>query len=103
MKIVDYSEMRKLFNEEYLRTMQLVRDGETHLDNLAEGFLEADRVIERLPEVDAVPVVRCKDCVYRRLTGKAPFMFYTCSVAEGLNVCKSDAFCSYGERRADHD
>ena len=51
--------------------------------------------------IDAVPVVRCKDCVYRHLTGKAPFMYYTCTVAEGLNVCKSDAFCSYGERRKD--
>lgn len=48
---------------------------------------------------DVVEVVRCKDCVYRHLTGKAPFMFYTCTIAEGLNVCKENAFCSYGEKR----
>lgn len=54
-------------------------------------------------KVEFAPVVRCKDCVYRRLTGKAPFMFYTCTIAEGLNVCKEEAFCSYGERKDDAD
>lgn len=51
--------------------------------------------------VEFAEVVRCKDCVYRHLTGKAPFMFYTCTIAEGLNDCKENAFCSYGERRTD--
>lgn len=46
--LVDYDEVRKLFDEEYKQTMQLIQDGETHLDNLAEGFTEADRVIFRL-------------------------------------------------------
>ena len=32
------------------------------MDNLAEGFVEADRVIREMPTVDAEVVVRCKDC-----------------------------------------
>ena len=51
--------------------------------------------------VEFAEVVRCKDCVYRHLSGKPPFMYYICTVAEGLNVCKDDSFCSYGERRDD--
>ncbi len=57
LKLIDYGEIRTLFDEEYKKTAQLIRDGETHLDNLAEGFAEADRVIWKLPTVDAVEVV----------------------------------------------
>lgn len=49
---------------------------------------EVDAVIAKAPAVDAVPVVRCKDCIYRyrgsraKCTGRRP-----------------DEFCSDGERR----
>ena len=46
--LIDYVEVSNLFNEEYKQTMQLIEAGETHLDNLAEGFTEADRVLLRL-------------------------------------------------------
>lgn len=46
--LIDYDEVRNLFDEEYKQTMQLIEAGETHLDNLAEGFTEADRVLFRL-------------------------------------------------------
>lgn len=46
--LIDYYEVRNLFNEEFKQTMQLIEAGETHLDNLAEGFTEADRVLFRL-------------------------------------------------------
>lgn len=48
MRIIDYEELRKLFDEEYKRKRQLIEEGETHLDNLSEGFIGADRVIWKL-------------------------------------------------------
>lgn len=60
LKLVDYDAMRKAFNEKFKETQQLIQDGETHLDNLAEGFLEADRVIYSLPTIDAVPVTEAE-------------------------------------------
>ncbi len=84
-KIIDYLELKKLFDEEYKKTAALIRDGEEHLDNLAEGFYEADRVIFRLPTVDAVEVVRCKDCKHR------------CS-GEYCECRPEDGFCNDGER-----
>lgn len=58
--------------------------------------------IDDAPTVDAVPVVRCKDCKHCYLAGKAPFMYYACDIANGLGAgCKEDDFCSYGERRCD--
>ena len=50
--------IRDLFDEEFKKTRQLIQQGETHLDNLAEGFLEADRVLLRIPTSDVVEVVR---------------------------------------------
>ena len=53
--------------------------------------------IKSMPTIDAVPVVRCKDCVMYKSSGKS-----------GLNlgwwpVCSfvrwGDDFCSYGERK----
>ena len=55
--------------------------------------------INRAPTVDAVLVVRCKDCRYetsnqhaRKLTGQ-----YWCKYK--LQPCNADGFCSYGEKR----
>jgi hypothetical protein len=41
----NYKIVSKLLDEEYLRIVKLIEQGETHLDNLAEGFASADRVI----------------------------------------------------------
>jgi hypothetical protein len=51
----DVEGYRKLFDEEYKKTRQLISEGETHLDNLAEGFSEAGRVIDRMPTADVAP------------------------------------------------
>lgn len=51
-------------------------------------------ILEMLPSVDAVEVVRCKDCKYWK-EGK-------CWNLKGLNktdgIVNADDFCSYGER-----
>ena len=60
-----------------------------------------DDVIERLdslPTIDAVPVVRCKDCIYRNDTekGKA-LMWLPCEeVRKGDNW-----YCAEGERKCE--
>ena len=54
-RYIDMDGYRKLFDEEYKKTRRLISEGETHLDNLAEGFSEASRVIDRMPTADVVP------------------------------------------------
>ena len=51
----DVDGYRKLFDEEYKKTRELIFEGEIHLDNLAEGFSEASRVIDSIPTADVVP------------------------------------------------
>ena len=83
--------------------------GTSWAENVCEAqhkrLLEIVNAIYNAPTVDAVPVVRCKDCIHRRTTGRPPFVVFVCSHNKGLgdNV-KDDDFCSYGEKREDnHD
>lgn len=101
MRLIDADNVRNLFDAEFKETRKLILAGETHLDNLAEGFAEADRVIWQMPTVDAVPVVRCKDCLFRE-SGE--------NECESWEWCKAlhremppHAFCSLGDRKDDDD
>ena len=53
--------------------------------------------VEEMPTVDAVEVVRCKDCIKRYDTDECPM----CFLNRGLYVecTKDDGFCDLGERK----
>ena len=58
---------------------------------------KARKLIENAPAVDAVEVVRCKDC--RHITVERGLCF--CNVWEKFNGMGYEGFCNYGERRSD--
>lgn len=60
-------------------------------------FSYVSDMIINAPTVDAVPVVRCKECKHMRRDNVGVF----CKVWHGYNGCGEDGFCSYGERRTD--
>ena len=99
-RLIDYDEIRRLFDAQYKETVQLIHDGEAHLDNL-EGFTEADRIIQKIPTVDAVEVVRCLDCFYytpvNDKIGKCVFL-----IGEHQYVVP-DGYCYLGERKEGAD
>lgn len=100
MRLIDADNVRGLFDAEFKETRKLILAGETHLDNLAEGFTEADRVIWEMPTVDAEVVVRCKDCEY----SYDEISYLCCS--HGVCVdCEvpSNFYCAYGKRRAEKE
>ena len=76
-----------------------------HYWNEGEGgyYLAEDVIpdIDNAPTVDAVEVVRCKDCVdcYAAKMRSGGIYFYQC-LRNDIEV-KQDDFCSYGERRTD--
>jgi hypothetical protein len=58
---------------------------------------ERDQAVEELHRnTDAVPVVRCKDCVCKA-SAEVIGGFLICP-ASGMEICDDD-FCSYGERK----
>lgn len=68
-----------------------------------EAYMDAE-ILRAIPTVDAVPVVRCKDCKY------AQNDYDGFSTTVGCNMLKCatgwHSFCSYGERKdggADND
>ena len=53
------------------------------------------RMFDSLPTIDAVPVVRCWECIYRDGTPGQPNIL--------CGQMHDDDFCSYGQRKeADH-
>ena len=67
---------------------------------LIDGILD---LIEKHPIVDAVDVVRCKDCknwggiIFGNVCSR-----WSAPLAGMKNCTKPDDFCSYGERRCDN-
>ena len=57
-RYIDADILPKLFDEEYKKTRKLIEDGETHLDNLAEGFSEAAHVVTSVALTTDVQEVR---------------------------------------------
>lgn len=74
---------------------------------LGEGYAAYERIedvcdmLEDCPTVDAVEVVRCKDCKHYMLWEDSDDK-KTCAKSIGLMVSSPDDFCSYGERRTDN-
>ena len=72
------------------------------------GLNDVAKELKAAPTIDAVPVVRCKDCKKWEADGAYEFdidgakrMWGVCS--NSLHHCKDNHFCSYGERREDNN
>lgn len=50
MRLIDADEALRLFGKEYEKTKELIHNGETQLDSLAEGFTEAHHIMEITPD-----------------------------------------------------
>lgn len=100
MRLIDADEALRLFGKEYEETKELIHNGETQLDSLAEGFTEAHHIIKYvLPSVDAVVVTRCKDCAHYDM-GVCLKIYSDGNVhTEAWQSRKPEDFCSYGERK----
>ena len=57
---------------------------------------QARKLIENSPTIDAVPVVRCKDCVYMIVKENGDRF---CDAWESYNGCGGLGFCHHGERK----
>lgn len=62
------------------------------------------REISDAPTIDAVPVVRCKDCKHHRMLRERDMCAKNAKVLDGhevgLTATNPDNFCSYGEKEA---
>ncbi len=56
---------------------------------------KARKLMEDAPEVDAVPVIRCRDCKFLRLTG----LVWKCQNRLVMMLCEPNDYCSRAERK----
>lgn len=81
--------------------------------DVSDEDIIAKEIIRNAPTVDAVPVVRCRDCIAFEEIGKhptnkggTPFGYcYHWQYEQGMspNEVDGDDFCSYGERKEDEN
>lgn len=100
---VDYDAIREAFDRQYKETRDRIENGETHLDNLAEGFTEADRVLRGMPSV-----VRCGECRHWKRCDYPGRSDGCCLCLAKYHdaerpMTEETHFCAYGEGRADND
>ena len=60
------------------------------------AFIDA-AILKAIPTIDAVSVVRCKDCSYWKAAKVNAKGFLICP-ASGMEITEDD-YCSYGERK----
>ena len=94
MRLVDADQMVVDESEAYMSAQVQITDDLKWLVNFA-AHSKIQKLIADTPTVDAVPVVRCKDCKYRDGTPGQPNIL--CAQMH------EDDFCSYGECREDKD
>lgn len=64
-----------------------------------DSTVEILRILDAAPTVDAVPVVRCRECKHSEKIDYQGRWLYCCMRYAGPSVVRKDDFCSHGERK----
>lgn len=100
-KYIDVKTIPDLFDEKFKETQKLIEAGETQLDNLAEGFAEAEKIV--LFKAQTVDVQEVKHGRWAHLGGDE--WCCTCCgfviTTEGAWEEPAEKYCSYCGARMD--
>ena len=96
-RLIDADEATRLCAEEF--------DGVCVYDvSSSEVISDFEHIINSTPTVDAIPVVRCKDCKHLAVINKAPIYAICKKTNLIFYLWEEDTrehFCAFGERRTD--
>lgn len=95
-RLIDANQMAVDESEAYMSAQVQITDNLKWLVNFA-AHSKIQRLIADTPTVDAVPVVRCKDCKYSN-KGLYGWLWCTAGPCEGKGILE-DFYCKCGERR----
>ena len=93
MRLIDADALIEKFNEKANMAECLV--DERTAERVAT-FCALSDAVEQMPTVDAVPVIRCKDCTFGHYIDHGHMH---CIHPCGLTTNMTDDFCSYAERK----
>ena len=74
-----------------------------HGNSMRGGIRKALRYIEQAPTVDAVLVVRCRECKHYDTADFDGNILCGCTLHSAMVDITPDSFCSYGERKGGAD
>ncbi len=74
---------------------------ERYTDGFNDALMRFKSMVHGAPPVDAVPVVRCRECrhKYRAALSSTGFRCEIWGTYDADPECDPDGFCSYGERK----
>lgn len=101
MRLIDADQMAADESEAYMSAQVQITDDLKWLVNFA-AHSKIQKLIADTPTVDAVPVVRCKDCKW--FADNNDGEWFGCWLFQTIQIIPEDApkpddFCSYGERK----
>ena len=85
------------------RALEIVRDQGIAHPNAYQLTNYATLILREVPTIDAVPVVRCKDCVNGTVFVNKQGAEYVDCVLDDYSVRKPTDYCSYGKREEGDD
>ena len=89
MRLIDADKLLEIYKKWIPQLLSKEDEGDRR------GVESCIMVLEDMQTVDAVPVVRCRECEYHNKP--------TCPMRLSFNWMKDDDFCSYGERKEGAD
>ena len=89
MRLIDADELEDIFQRSSLWCWSIKEDKSAHD--------WAKFIIDNAPTIDAVEVVRCKDCD-NRFYDKDRNLYY-CTMYYGMGDVHDENYCSFGERK----
>lgn len=99
MRLIDADQMAVDESEAYMSAQVQITDDLKWLVNFA-AYSKIQELIADTPTVDAVPVVRCKDCEYSY--DEISYMCCSHGVCVDCEV-PPNFYCAYGKRRAENE
>lgn len=96
MRLIDACTLADILEERHREVMEDPEISRPRKWQEAISYDTVRRAIDRAVVVDAVPVVRCRDC-RNRGTNKCPMHIKGKAADDTLLTAVDDDFCSYGE------
>lgn len=88
MRLIEPNQITKMMSDLYISEDAVNMTGERQ--GLWVRFRAIEKAVSEIATIDAVEVVRCRDCRHRDL--------FSCPLTDN-DFQKDDDFCSWGERR----
>lgn len=94
MRLIDADALIMALRLEY-PMIPMFKESHKEWEKKTEGYRKAEEIISEAPTIDAVSVVRCKECRFG--TWDDDIEMYDCAVIKGW--FEANHYCGYGERK----